>query len=159
MRRYWIVCFAFIIITSCATTNAVKQTKQIVKGNWTLSSITYDGVGEFRSTLLQDVTATCFEGSNWYFVANNNRGSYDILNSNCSTGERKFIWTVPGNKQITEGDILLKITDDNYKSESNAGYRLEVTSLSENSMTWSLPSNVNGKTVYVNMNFIKNLKK
>jgi hypothetical protein len=159
MKGYWIIGFALVLLSSCGTKNAVKQTEQIVKGDWTLSTVTYEGVGEFKSTLLQDVTASCFEGSSWVFIANNNRGVYTIKDSSCNAGERKFIWTVPGDKNITQGDILLKITDDNYKSESNAGYRLEVTSLSENNMTWSLPSTVNGKTVYVNMNFIKNQNK
>ena len=71
-------------------------------------------------------------------------------------GERYFIWTVPGDKEMIEGDLLLKITDGKYKSESNAGYQLEITRANESHMTWSIPATVNGKTVYVNMNFIKN---
>ncbi|WP_405377960.1 lipocalin family protein [Nonlabens sp. Asnod3-A02] len=143
-------------ITSCSTTNAVKQTTRVIDGNWIIESVTYDGVGEFKSTLLQDVAASCFEGSNWNFVANNNRGTYNINNANCSTGERYFIWDVPGNKEMIKGDLLLKITDTKYKSESNAGYQLEITRANESNMTWSIPASVNGETVYVNMNFVKN---
>ena len=157
MKRIMFLGLLMIFMTTgCSTTNAVKQTTRTIDGNWTIESVTYDGVGEFKSTLLQDVTASCFEGSNWYFVANNNKGTYTINNANCVGGERYFIWTVPGDKEMIEGDLLLKITDGKYKSESNAGYQLEITRANESNMTWSIPANVNGKTVYVNMNFIKN---
>ncbi|MEO9953933.1 lipocalin family protein [Nonlabens sp.] len=157
MKRIMFLGLLMIFVTtSCSTTNAVKQTTRAIDGNWTIESVTYEGAGEFKSTLLQDVAASCFEGSSWYFIANNNRGTYTINDANCSAGERYFIWNVPGNKEMIEGDLLLKITDGKYKSESNAGYQLEITRANESNMTWTIPANVNGRTVYVNMNFIKN---
>ena len=68
---------AALLLVGCGgTQNAIKQTERTVRGNWVIDDVTYTGNGEFESTLLQDVSAACFEGSQWYFVANNNRGSY-----------------------------------------------------------------------------------
>ncbi|BAO56366.1 lipocalin family protein [Nonlabens marinus] len=147
---------AALLLVGCGgTQNAVKQTERIVRGNWVVDNVTYDGNGQFESTLLQDVSAKCFEGSQWYFVANNNRGNYSIETPSCDTGTRNFIWVIPGSKDIIEGDLLLKPTGDNYRSETDAGFRLNVNNLTENSMTWSQSVLVNGKTVKVNMNFRK----
>lgn len=155
MKSIWVLGFVALLFVGCASTSEVRETKRAVRGNWVLTTVTYDGVGAFKSTLLQDVSASCFEGSEWYFVANNNRGTYTITDVDCKAGERKFIWSVPEN---AVGTLLLKSTDDRYRSETNAGYQLELTQLNEGSMTWSLPSTVNGKTVYVNMNFTKSTK-
>ena len=147
---------AALLLVGCGgTTSALKQTERQVKGNWIINDVTYSGAGEFESTLLQDVSATCFTGSQWYFVSNNNRGNYAIENPNCNTGTRNFIWVIPGSKDIIEGDLLLKPTGDNYKSEDDRAFRLNVNNLTENTMTWSQSVLVNGKTVKVNMNFRK----
>ncbi|QJP35524.1 lipocalin [Nonlabens sp. Ci31] len=158
MKNFWVLGFLTLLLVGCAATNAIKETKRAVLGNWVLTTVTYDGNGAFKSTLLQDVSASCFEGSEWYFVANNNRGTYTITDNDCKKGERKFIWSVPGNKEMTEGDLLLKITDANYRSETNAGYQLELATINETRMSWRLPALVNGKTVYINMNFTKSTK-
>jgi hypothetical protein len=146
---------AALLLVGCGTQNVQKQTERTVRGNWVIDNVTYASNGQFESTLLQDVSAACFEGSQWYFVANNNRGSYSIETPTCNTGTRNFVWVIPGFKGIIEGDLLLKPTGDNYKSESDAGFRLNVNNLTETSMTWSQSVLVNGKTVKVNMNFRK----
>jgi hypothetical protein len=146
---------AVLLLVGCATKNAVKQTENQVRGNWVIDSVTYNGTGEFESTLLQDVSAECFEGSQWYFVANNNRGNYSIETLGCRNGVRNFIWTVPGSDQIIEGDLLIKPTGDNYKSDTDAGFRVNVRNLTENTMTWNQSVLVDGRTVVVSMNFRK----
>ncbi len=145
----------FLILGCGSTQNILKQTENTVRGNWVIDEVTYSGTGDFKSTLLQDVNAACFEGSQWYFVANNNRGSYKIEDPSCDNGTRYFIWVIPGSKEIIEGDILLKPTDEKYKSETNAGFRLNVNNLSSSTMTWTQSVLVNGKSVKVNMNFRK----
>ncbi|WP_194852496.1 lipocalin family protein [Nonlabens antarcticus] len=157
MKKFILLGFvATMLLASCGgTQNIQKQTERTVRGNWVVDSVTYNGNGEFASTLLQDVSAKCFEGSQWYFVANNNRGSYSIESIGCDTGTRNFVWVIPGSKDIIEGDLLLKPTGDNYKSDSDAGFRLNVNNLTETSMTWSQSVLVEGRTVKVNMNFRK----
>ena len=54
-----------------------------------------------------------------------------IESPSCATGTRNFIWVIPGSKDIIEGDLLLKPTGDNYKSETDAGFRLNVNNLTE----------------------------
>ncbi len=157
MKKYLPIFIVIItLLSGCSgTKNVIKQTERIVSGNWVIDEVTYSGNGEFQSTLLQDVSAACFEGSQWFFVGNNNRGSYKIESPSCDTGTRYFIWVIPGSKDIIEGDLLLKPTNDNYKSDTNAGFRLNVNNLTENTMTWTQSVLVNGKTIKVNMNFRK----
>lgn len=157
MKKFILLGFvATMLLASCGgTQNIQKQTERTVRGNWVVDDVTYSGNGQFESTLLQDVSAKCFEGSQWYFVANNNRGSYAIESLGCNTGTRNFIWVIPGSKDIIEGDLLLKPTGDNYSSDSDVGFRLNVNNLTETSMTWSQSVLVEGKTVKVNMNFRK----
>lgn len=156
MKSNLIIAFLAILITGCASTNAVKNTEKSINGNWSLSSITYDGNGSFNSTLFQDSDTSCFMDSSWYFISNNNRGTYK-LNDTCSTIQRKFIWTIPGDKSATAGELLLKITDEDYKSASNDGYKLKITSLTEYTMTLTIETFVDGQKVDVNLNFNKSI--
>ena len=134
-------------------TNVANKT---LKGEWTLQSITYSQQGKYDVTLLQDTSKECFEGSTWKFVPNNNRGHYTINNSGCSTGQRNFIFIV---QQIDKAtgyyDFLLKPTNEKYKSENNAGIRLHLASLSDNSMVWEQTVRVDGKPFVISMNFVK----
>ena len=134
-------------------TNVANKT---LKGEWTLQSIRYSQQGKYDVTLLQDTSKECFEGSTWKFVPNNNRGHYTINNSGCSTGQRNFIFIV---QQIDKAtgyyDFLLKPTNEKYKSENNAGIRLHLASLSDNSMVWEQTVRVDGKPFVISMNFVK----
>ena len=134
-------------------TNVANKT---LKGEWTLQSITYSQQGKYDVTLLQDTSKECFEGSTWKFVPNNNRGHYTIEKSGCSTGQRNFIFIV---QQIDKAtgyyDFLLKPTNEKYKSENNAGIRLHLASLSDNSMVWEQTVRVDGKPFVISMNFVK----
>lgn len=121
-----------------------------------LNSITYSQPGTYNVTLLNDVSKTCFEGSSWQFVTNNNTGTYTINNTNCSTGERYFVFTIQEVDE-TSGlyDFLLKPTDEKYNSETNQDLRLSLTALSETIMQWEQTLMVNGKPFTISMNFTK----
>ena len=83
-----------ICLLSCGTSKTVRQSKKVIKGDWTLSSITYNQTGTFNVSLFGEASKDCFEGSTWRFIPNNNTGKYTINNANCSTGERNFIFTI-----------------------------------------------------------------
>lgn len=120
-----------------------------------LNSITYSQPRTYNVTLLNDVSKTCFEGSSWQFVPNNTR-TYTINNTNCSTGERYFVFTIQEVDE-TSGlyDFLLKPTDEKYNSETNQDLRLSLTALSETIMQWEQTLMVNGKPFTFSMNFTK----
>ena len=145
-----------IIISACGTTKTVRASKRVIKGNWTLNSITYSEAGTYKVSLLDDATKECFEGSTWQFVPNNNTGIYNINDSNCSAGERYFVFTIQEiDKETGLYDFLLKPTNKKHKSETNKGFRLRLSALSETNMQWQQTVTMMGKPFIISMNFDK----
>ena len=135
----------------------VRQSKKVMKGDWTLSSINYNQPGTFNVKLLYDASKECFEGSSWQFIPNNNTGNYTVNNTNCSTGMRYFIFTIQEINEVTGlYDFLLKPTNEKKKSETNnVGFRLQLTQLSDTDMQWQQTVSLEGKPFIINMNFTK----
>lgn len=140
----------------CGATKTVRTSKKVIKGNWSLNSITYNQAGTYNVKLFNDASKECFEGSTWQFIPNNNTGIYNIINSECGTGERNFVFTIQEVDEMTEYyDFLLKPTNEKNKSETNQGFRLHLASLSEAEMQWTQTLNVEGKPFTITMNFSK----
>ncbi len=149
----------FLTILSCGTSKTVRESKKVIKGDWTLSSITYSTAGKYNVTLLNDTSKDCFEGSTWQFIPNNNTGTYSINDTSCSTGARNFVFTIQEvNKETGLYDFLLKPTNERQKSDTNQGFRLSLTSLSDAIMQWKQTVSVDGKPFIITMNFNKQLK-
>ena len=149
--------FIMITLLSCGGTKTVRQSKKVMKGDWTLSSITYNQPGTFNVKLLNDASKECFEGSTWQFIPNNNTGNYTINSSNCSSGMRYFIFTIQEIDETTGlYDFLLKPTNEKKKSETNnSGFRLQLAQLSDTNMQWQQSTYLEGKPFTINMNFTK----
>ncbi|GAA3587530.1 lipocalin family protein [Flavivirga amylovorans] len=151
--------FIFLIIISlmsCGTSKTVRVSKKVIKGDWSLSSISYDKPGTYKIKLLSDVSKECFEGSTWKFVSNNNTGIYAINNGNCETGDRYFNFTVQEvDAETGLYHFLLKPTDIKGKSETNRGFRIELSELSNTDMQWQQTVSVDGEPFTINMNFVK----
>ncbi|WP_298237098.1 lipocalin family protein [uncultured Algibacter sp.] len=151
-----IILLLTIGLASCGTSKTVRASKKVIKGEWTLSSITYDKTGTYNVTLLNDASKACFEGSTWQFVPNNNTGIYTINGASCKTGDRNFVFTIQEiDPQTGLYDFLLKPTNEKYKSETNQGFRLSLTSLSDSAMQWQQTVSVDGKPFTISMNFNK----
>lgn len=145
-----------ISVLSCGASKTVRESKKVLKGNWELNNISYSEAGTYNVTLLDDVSKTCFEGSTWQFIPNNNTGIYTIDGVGCQSGERHFVFTIDEiNEETGLYDFLLKPTNEKHKSETNIGFRLSLTSLSENMMQWQQTLMVEGKPFTITMNFIK----
>jgi hypothetical protein len=141
---------------SCGSSKTVRVSKKVIKGDWTLNSITYNKAGTYNVSLLNDATKVCFEGSAWQFIPNNNTGIYTIDNSSCSTGPRNFVFTIQEvNAETGLYDFLLKPTNEKHKSDTNQGFRLSLTSLSDEKMQWQQTVSVDGKPFTISMNFNK----
>ena len=156
MKKAIILLVSVVVLASCGTSKTVRTSKKVMKGNWTLNNITYSETGNYNVNLLNDVSKTCFEGSTWQFVPNNNSGIYTINDANCATGARHFIFTI---QEIDEAtglyDFLLKPTNEKHKSETNHGFRLRLSALSDAAMEWKQTLNVDGKPFTISMNFTK----
>ncbi len=145
-----------VILSSCGVSKTVRTSRKVIKGNWTLSTITYSERGTYNVTLLGDATKDCFEGSTWQFVPNNNTGTYTVSDPACSIGDRHFVFTI---QEVDEEtglyDFLLKPTNEKHKSETNQGFRLKLSSLSDSTMQWQQTVTVDGKPFIISMNFEK----
>ena len=164
MKKVLFLLMLGLAVVSCKTqgtiaksTQGTHQANKVIKGEWTLSSVTYNEKGKYEITLLNDTSKECFEGSYWKFVPNNYRGIYAINNAGCAGGDRHFIFTVQEiDKSTGYYDFLLKPTNEKYQSETNAGVRLHLAYLSENEMRWEQTVRVDGKPFVITMNFTKN---
>ncbi len=152
-----LIIFLFVItLISCGASKEVRQSEKVMKGNWSLTNVTYSKTGDYNVTLLNDTSKTCFENSQWQFVPNNNTGIYTIINSDCNTGERNFNFAIQEMDEMTGNyDFVLKPTNAKGKSETNAGFKFRLTSLSENEMQWQQTVMTNGTPFIINMNFTK----
>lgn len=151
-----IVIFLTIAMVSCGASKTVRDSKKSIKGGWTLSTITYSETGKYNVTLLNDTSKDCFEGSTWDFIPNNNTGTYSINESSCSIGIRNFVFTIQEvNAEMGLYDVLLKPTDEKNKSETNEGFRLKLSSLSDTDMQWQQTVSVEGLPFLIHMNFRK----
>ncbi|WP_303316442.1 lipocalin family protein [Flavivirga abyssicola] len=145
-----------ISLVSCGTSKTVRDSKKVIKGDWLLNSITYSEKGTYNVNLLNDASKECFEGSTWQFVPNNNTGVYNINDTSCSSGVRNFVFTIQEiDPQTGLYDFLLKPTNEKYKSDTNRGFRLKLTSLSDVMMQWQQTVSVDGKPFTITMNFNK----
>jgi hypothetical protein len=145
-----------LMILSCGTSKTVRDSKKVMKGQWTLSSITYNTAGQYNVSLFNDTSKDCFESSTWQFIPNNNTGTYTINGTSCSTGTRNFVFTIQEvNKETGLYDFLLKPTNEKQKSETNQGFRLRLTSLTDTIMQWQQTVSVDGKPFTISMNFNK----
>ncbi|WP_445957250.1 lipocalin family protein [Yeosuana sp.] len=155
MKKVILIFLAFGLI-SCGSSKTIRDSKKTIKGDWTLSTITYSKTGKYNVTLLNDTSKDCFEGSTWQFVPNNNTGTYSINEPSCSTGVRNFVFTIQEENAATGlYDFLLKPTNEKSKSDTNQGFRLSLKSLSETAMQWQQTVMVDGEYFIINMNFTK----
>ena len=155
MKRVLLILLAIGLI-SCGTSKTVRDSKKVIKGEWTLNKIDYSALGTYNVTLLDDASKACFEGSAWQFIPNNNTGTYTINSTNCSSGMRYFNFTIQEiDEQTGLYSFLLKPTNEKGKSETNHGFRLKLTALSETNMQWQQTVTVDGKPFIINMNFKK----
>ena len=74
-----ILIFLAIGLMGCGSSKTVRDSKKVIKGDWTLSTITYSKTGKYNVTLLNDTSKDCFEGSTWEFVSNNDNISLFLL--------------------------------------------------------------------------------
>jgi hypothetical protein len=152
---------AILVITvcflGCGTSKTIRQSEKTLKGNWTLTSVKTSAIGEFKVTLLNDAEMACFENSAWQFIPNNNTGTYALSGANCGVDQRFFVFSVDEVYADTGlYNFLLKPTNQRGKSDTNAGFRLELTELSATTMQWQQVVNVAGKPMTITMNFLKN---
>lgn len=155
MKKLTILCLT-VCFLACGTSKTVRQSKKTIKGDWSLTSVEYSAIGDLKITLLNDAKKACFENSTWQFIPNNNTGTYTLSGMNCDTDQRYFSFTIDEVDEDTGlYNFLLKPTNEKGKSETNIGYRMDLTALSETTMQWEQVLTLDGKPITITMNFNK----
>ena len=154
--RYITLFFLALMLMACGGSKTVRTSKKVIKGDWQLNNISYSQAGIYNVTLLNDAPKACFENSTWNFIPNNNTGTYILSGPDCNVDQRYFVFTIDEvNEDTGLYDFLIKPTDRKNKSETNNGFRLQLTSLSETNMQWQQTVSVDGSPFTITMNFIK----
>ncbi|WGK64759.1 lipocalin family protein [Croceiramulus getboli] len=158
MKKLMLILCVAALAVSCGPRKVVKESRKTLKGYWSLDEITYGSApGTYNVTLFDDVSAECLTGSTWRFIPNNNFGNYEITDPDCPGGKRYFVWSIPDvGEDALNYDILLKPTDEKMRSTmNNKGFRLSLSYLSEESLTFQQTLQVNGSPFVITMNFSK----
>lgn len=157
MKKSILMLFAVVLLTACGATKIERQAQQTLKGEWTLNRISYpNSEGIFKVAMFNDASASCFTGSTWAFVPNNNHGTYTITDGSCSTGERQFIFDVI--EAVPDSGIfdftLKPMGDKENPRKVNTGYRMNLVSLSGSSMVWEQQVSLEGKPFTIRLHFV-----
>lgn len=158
MKKSLLLLMVVATIFSCGSTKSTTGvSKKVMKGYWSLNSITYSESGEFNVSLFDDAEQACFEGSIWRFIPNNNTGNYTLSGMDCDGSVRNFVFSIQTvDKNTGLYDFLLKPTNAKHKSATNQGFRLKLTQLSETSMQWQQTVSLeDGDLFTITMNFTK----
>lgn len=151
-----LVCTTFLV-TSCSISKGARQDRNLLSGTWLLNNISYENnSGKFKSVLFNDADDTCFEGSDWFFRDNNSTARYTLKSStDCRGGDRFIRWSVIERAEQAN-QLQFKFIDEKLKDISGGlGYRLDIASLSEQSMTLKSNVSVDGEPITIVYQFSK----
>lgn len=138
--------------TQSVTSKKVDRKPQIaIKGNWTLSKITYPGQDYIKVDAFDLADTNCFIGSNWQFISNNNKGNFALNSTSCNAYASPITWFV--NK---DGEFVMKILNDNKSRKVREGYVLRVANQTENTFELIDKADVGGKIIAINYQFQRN---
>lgn len=149
---YFIMLAVFII--SCKTADSAKldaKTTKTLRGNYQVTNVSFEGSNMFKINVFDIADSKCFIGSNWHFIANNNKGSMAINATGCSAYESKITWYI--NK---EGNFVMKILDENKARKVTEGYVLGLRNVTDNGFQLIDRVNVGGKMTDLIFEFSKN---
>jgi hypothetical protein len=157
MKKVILLCTLAVLMFACKSTsvtgtNTDTKAQVAMKGNWTISSVTYPGSEYIKVNSFQIADSGCFEGSMWKFVSNNNKGNVTLSKAGCTSFSSPITWFV--NK---DGQFILKVLDAGIKAKKvREGYVLRVANQSATSFQLIDKIDVGGKMTDVVYQFQKN---
>lgn len=143
---------AFVGCKSKSVTNTKLDIKSevAIKGNWSITSVTYPGSDVIKVTSFDLADSKCFIGSTWKFISNNNKGNFALNSATCSAYSTPITWYI--NK---EGNFVMKILDEAKAKTVKAGYILKVANQTDTSFQLIDRIDVAGKMTDVVYQFEK----
>ncbi len=147
--------FVTLLATSCSLTKENRLYRSTINGTWQLTEVAYHGAeGKFSSILFQDADAECFEGSSWFFNANNSLGYYTLAQGeNCGAGQRDIRWSVYDINNVQK--LQFKFVNEKHKNITPYGFRLHIDFLDDTVMNLHSDVSVDGESVRVIYKFKK----
>lgn len=137
---------------SKSVTNAKLDNKseRVIKGNWSIKSVTYPGSDVIKVNSFDLADSKCFVGSTWKFISNNNKGNFSLNNSSCTSYSTPITWFI--NK---EGQFVMKILDEAKAKTVKSGYVLQVANQTETSFQLIEKVSIAGKMTDIVYQFEK----
>lgn len=147
-----------MLLYSCSVSKGAREQRDTLSGTWSLDNVSFENnPGSFKAVLFNDADAVCFEGSEWYFRDNNSTGRYTLSDGSlCTGGDRYIRWSVVEQPQSYSSQLQFKFIDEkNNDIGGGQGYRLNITSLTPESMVLKSNTTTGGENVTVVYEFTK----
>lgn len=149
MKKVILIAVLSVFVLGCKSKSATNtrldsKTQVAMKGDWTITSVTYPGSDVFKVTSFDLADSKCFVGSSWKFISNNNKGSLVLNNASCTPYSTPITWFI--NK---DGQFVLKVLDDSKAKKIKDGYVLGVGNLTQNSFHLIDKIDIGGKSTEV----------
>ncbi len=156
MKKIILISALSLLILSCKSKSATdtkldSKTQVALKGNWTVTSVTYPNSSMIKVNSFELADSQCFVGSKWKFVSNNNKGNLSLNSPKCTSYSTPITWFV--NK---EGQFVMKILDESKAKKVKDGYILKVANITDNSFQLVDQIDVVGKAIDVVYQFNRN---
>jgi hypothetical protein len=158
MKRFFLLSLCCFVLVSCGSTKMEREAMQTFKGNWILTDISYPNNSGFVDVkIFNDAPVNCFRNSTWHFVSNNNQGDYTLSGNDCPSGKQNFTWNVVASENNpSEYNLTLKpIGEDENSRRIDSGFRMTLSNLSQNKMTWRQTVQYEGEAFVIQMKFVK----
>jgi hypothetical protein len=156
MKKIILISLLAVLILSCKSKSATdtkldSKTQVAMKGNWTVTSVTYPNSSMIKVNSFELADSQCFVGSTWKFVSNNNKGNFSLNSPKCAAYSTPITWFVNKDEQF-----ILKILDESKARKVKDGYVLKVANLTDNSFQLIDQIDVVGKATAVVYQFSRN---
>ncbi|ARV14622.1 hypothetical protein [Polaribacter sp. SA4-12] len=136
--------------TSIVNTKLDNKTERMLKGNFTITSVSFPGSDYLKVTSFNLGDSKCLIGSNWSFISNNNKGEMKINNpdTTCKDFSSPITWYI--NK---DGNFVFKFINNYKAKEVTNGFVLSINNITETSFDLVDRINVAGETKNITYSF------
>ncbi|QAR31770.1 hypothetical protein EQP59_10660 [Ornithobacterium rhinotracheale] len=155
MKKVLLSMLSVAFFASCSPTqNAAKQSAKDFRGDWTLTSVTPREASIQITNLFNQAPQSCFVGSSWHLVANNNSGNYVFNSVSCPSESNKISWHMT-NEDGTTYFWFKRILPGEKAKNVLTGYKLKVEDLSDYQAHLSQEVPVGGEKTTIDYYFTK----
>ncbi len=147
------------MFSACSGSKEARGMKSSIKGDWTLKTVTIEGNSSILAVkVFNEADNTCFIGSTWHFIANNDFGTYTLPSSadGCTPLTRNFRWSIYEPEGEEKKFQFKRLDEKKNPLDDGNGYRLSIATLTETDMQLKSAITYEGKPVNIVYNFVKN---